>query len=67
MPYVVAAVHPAKGTRVRAELESRRAAIGSAQDLHRAGFDVSVTAPDGQVMRPAETPPEPAPPCPQAS
>lgn len=52
MPYVVAAVHPAKGTRVRAELESRRAAIGSAQDLHRAGFDVSVTAPDGQVMRP---------------
>lgn len=54
MPYVVQAVHPARGTKFRAELESRRAAIGTARDLHRIGFEVTVTTPDGQVMRPDE-------------
>jgi hypothetical protein len=49
MPYLVKATHSA-GNRFRATLDTRRAAVLSARDLRRMGFEVAVTGPEGEMV-----------------
>jgi hypothetical protein len=54
MTYIVKAVHTERGNRVRAELETRQAALRSAKDLREQGFDVTIADPDGKPVDEAE-------------
>jgi hypothetical protein len=50
MTYIVKAVHTERRNTVKAELETRQAALRSAKDLREQGFDVTITGPDGKPV-----------------
>jgi hypothetical protein len=50
MAYIVRAALKERGARFTAELETRQAAIRSANELREQGFEVTITDPDGKLV-----------------
>jgi hypothetical protein len=52
--YIVRAVLTGRGNTLRAELETRQAAVITAKELREQGFEVTITGPDGNAVDEAE-------------